>query len=77
MCTHDSVSSEGQKKEIGQWYQTSKQLIVIPIDAAVVPMEIDPYIYLIMSRKNFSKEFDKFVSTGWTDAINKWVKVKT
>ena len=70
LCTSGSVSSDGQKPEIGHWYKSGKQLIVIPIDVANVPIFIDPWIYQPMSSNNFNNEFDKFVRSD-LDRITK------
>ena len=58
LCTNGSSSSEGQWKEIGQWDNTSKQIMVIPIDGAEVPDVIDPYVYTTISSSNFKVEFN-------------------
>lgn len=71
ICT-SSMPSEGQWKEIGQWDNTSKQIIVIPIDSATVPKEIDPYVWMSMSRHGFKTEFDSFVQDHWEDVIKNW-----
>ena len=72
ICIERSIYSEGQWKEIGQWDNTGKQLIVIPIDGATVPEEIDPYIYERMSSIRFEEEFSIFVRNRLKEIINKW-----
>jgi hypothetical protein len=42
-------------------------MMVIPIDGAVVPDVIDPYVYTTISGNNFKVEFDKFVQSRWED----------
>ena len=61
LCTNGSLYSIGQWKEIIQWDSTDKQLIVIVIDNATVPREVDGYIYVRTNSKKFEKEFDSFV----------------
>lgn len=82
LCTDGSESSVGQEKEIGQWDNTDKQLIVIQIDRATVPDVIDPYIYERMSSTRFEEEFNIFVQNRLEKIVNnfeKWnqkIKVK-
>jgi len=68
LCTNGSTSSHGQWKEIGQWDSSGKQIIVIPIDGAVVPDVIDPYVWTTISSNHFEREFDTFVQNRWQDA---------
>lgn len=68
LCTNGSNSSEGQWKEIGQWDNATKQIMVIPIDGSTVPDVIDPYVYNPVSSSNFKTEFDAFVQNSWEDA---------
>lgn len=70
LCTDGSALSVGQEKEIGQWDNTDKQLIVIPIDGAIVPDVIDPYIYEKMSGFRFEEEFDIFVRNRLEEIAN-------
>lgn len=70
LCTDGSVSSRGQQKEIGQWDKTDKQLIVIPIDRANVPVVIDSYVYEGMNGNRFEKEFDVFVRNRLEEIAN-------
>jgi hypothetical protein len=42
LCTDGTITSVGQEKEIGQWDNTDKQLIVIQIDGAIVPPDLPP-----------------------------------
>ena len=72
LCTDGSALSVGQKKEIGQWDNTDKQLIVISIDGAIVPDVIDPYIYQRMSGFRFKEEFDIFVQNSLEEIDNKF-----
>ena len=82
ICTDRSINSEGQWKEIGQWDNTNKQLIVITIDGAIVPDVIDPYIYERMSGIQFEEEFGTFVQnrleeiTNTFETWNQNIKVK-
>jgi hypothetical protein len=70
LCTAGSVSSGGQRKEIGQWDNTDKQLIVIRIDGASVPVSIDPYIYESMTITGFKAEFNIFVGHRLEEIAN-------
>ena len=70
ICTDGSFSSGGQRREIGQWYMTDKQLIVIPINSAIVPDQIDPYIYHRMSSHGFVAELNTFIK----DRLKEYVK---
>ncbi len=72
LCTNGSEPSIGQRKEIGQWDNTDKQLIVIPIDGANIPDVIDPYIYERMSGIGFEKEFEVFVQHRLEDITNNY-----
>lgn len=77
LCTDKSIHSDGQWKEIGQWDQTNKQILVIPIDNARVPDVIDPYIYTKIHGKKFVAEFQEFVQNrlnGITDDFEEWTK---
>lgn len=82
ICTNGSISSNGQWKEIGQWDSTNKQMIVIPIDTAIVPDVIDPYIYARISSNDFGMEFNDFIQNRWEDitrAFEEWsskIKIK-
>lgn len=76
ICTTGSIYSEGQWKEIGQWDNSDKQLIVIQIDGANVPEVIDPYIYERMSSIRFEEEFSIFVRNRLEEIINKWEEDK-
>ena len=72
ICTNRSIHSDGQSKEIGQWDNTNKQLIVIPIDVAVVPITIDPYIHNGMSGHRFKDEFNRFVTYDLERKMERW-----
>lgn len=73
ICTDGSITSGGQDKEIGLWYKTDKQLIVIPIENATVPEPIDPYNYgQQMSNIHFQAEFNIFVRDKLKDIFNQY-----
>lgn len=72
ICTNGSFNSDGQKKEMGQWYISGKQLIVIQIDKANVPKTIEPFIYMQMKSISFQDEFSIFVQNHLEKIINKW-----
>jgi len=74
LCTNGSISSTGQDKEIGQWDSTSKQIIVIPIDGAVVPNVIEPFVYLPFGSGSFTEELSAFVDNRWDATIRNWEK---
>lgn len=61
LCTDGSISSDGQSKEISQWDNSGKQLIIIPIDRAIVPTSIDTYNYQRMSTHGFVAELNTFI----------------
>lgn len=70
-CTDSSISSVGQDREIGLWYKTDKQLIVIPIDNALVPEPIDPYNYgQRISSNQFQEEFNLFVQDHLVEIVH-------
>jgi len=72
LCTGGSVSSGGQWKEIGQWDSTIKQILVIPINGALVPDVIEPYVYTTISGSNFKVDFDMFVRNRWEDVTKNY-----
>lgn len=77
LCTNSSISSEGQWKEIGQWDNTRKQIMVIPVDGAEVPDVIDPYVHTTISSSNFEVEFNAFIQDRWegvTRTFEEWTK---
>lgn len=67
ICTAGSINSTGQLKEIGQWDNTDKQLIVIPIDNAKVPEVIDSYVWERMNGNLFRSEMTLFVQNRLED----------
>lgn len=72
LCTHGSMSSSGQRKELAQWDSVDKQIIGIQIDSATVPDVIEPYIYEPMSNNGFKAEFDEFVQNKWDGITEEW-----
>ena len=72
LCTVGSISCDGQWKEIGQWDNTNKQIIVIPINGALVPDVIDPYVYTTIGGSNFKVDFSAFVQNRWEEVTRKY-----